>query len=49
MYCRMQAEADSRAYLGRADAIFQRLGARTYQARVAETLLQFDAESGGAG
>jgi tetratricopeptide (TPR) repeat protein len=49
MYFRMGAEADSRTHLGRADAIFQRLGAQTYRARVAETLLQFAAETGGAG
>jgi class 3 adenylate cyclase/tetratricopeptide (TPR) repeat protein len=47
MYGRMGAGADAREYLVRADAIFQRLGARAYQARVAETLQQFAAESSG--
>ncbi len=42
-YGRMGARADADTLLSRADAIFERLGARTYQARVAEALLQFAA------
>jgi tetratricopeptide (TPR) repeat protein len=48
MYGRMGARADAGTHLRRADAIFQRLGAQTYQARVAEALPQFAAESNGA-
>jgi len=47
MYGRMGE--DPSGCLSRCDAIFQRLGARTYQARVAETLLQFAPGSGGSG
>jgi Flp pilus assembly protein TadD len=42
---RMGARADAGTHLRRADAIFQRLGAQTYQARVAEALPQFAADS----
>ena len=48
MYRRMGAGADAGKHLLRADAIFKRLGAQTYQARVAEALLQVAAESGEA-
>lgn len=39
------ASAHAGTHLRRADAIFQRLGAHTYRARVAEALPQFAAES----
>jgi class 3 adenylate cyclase/tetratricopeptide (TPR) repeat protein len=48
MYGRTGAAADAGKHLRRADAIFTRLGAQTYRARVAEGLLQFAAESSGA-
>jgi tetratricopeptide (TPR) repeat protein len=43
MYGRMGAGADAGKHLRRADAIFKRLGAQTYRARVAEALIQFEA------